>query len=228
MIKLKCLSSSSLKLVALLAMVIDHCGLVLYYWLAHFRGYPEAVYTAMRCVGRISFPIYCFLLAEGFVHTKNVKKYALTVLTFAFVSEMPFDYMLRYTPFTLECQNVMFTLFFGICAMYCAKMVKAGKYIFLPLTAVPLLLAHFGNTDYGAWGVCLILLFYLLREYPLFMGGGAAVILFAKHTASIFAVLPIMMYNGERGKIRLKYFFYAFYPVHIIILCIIRYFIFGF
>ena len=136
--------------------------------------------------------------------------------------------MLRYTPFTLECQNVMFTLFLGICAMYCAKMVKAGKYIFLPLTAVPLLLAHFGNTDYGAWGVCLVLLFYLLREYPLFMGGGAAVILFAKHTASTFAVLPITMYSGERGKIRLKYFFYAFYPVHIIILCIIRYFIFGF
>lgn len=226
--KFKCLSSSSLKFIALLTMVIDHCGLVLYYWLAHFHNYPEALYTAMRYIGRISFPIYCFLLAEGFVHTKSVKRYALSVLAFAFISEMPFDYMLRYTPFTLECQNVMFTLFLGICAMYCAKMVKAGKYIYLPLGIIPLLLAHFGNTDYGAWGVCLILLFYLLREYPFFMGGATAAILFTKHIASAFAILPIMMYNGQRGKIRLKYFFYAFYPVHIIILCIIRYFIFGF
>ncbi len=225
---LKCLSGTSLKLIALLTMVIDHCGLVLYYWAYSFHGYPEAVYTAMRYVGRISFPIYCFLLAEGFVHTKSVKKYALTVLTFAFVSEVPFDIMLRYTPFTLECQNVMFTLFFGICAMYCAKMVKAGKYIYLPLTAVPFLLAHFGNTDYGAWGVCVVLLFYLLREYPLAKAGFMAAVLFIKHIASAFAVLPIMMYNGQRGKIMFKYFFYAFYPVHIIILCIIRYIIFGF
>ena len=228
MTNFKCLSRFALKVIALLAMVIDHCGLVLYYWLAHFHQYPEELYTAMRYIGRISFPIYCFLLAEGFVHTKNVKKYASRVLLFAFASEIPFDYMLKYKPFTLECQNVMFTLFLGICAMYFAKMVKDGKYIFLPLTAVPFLLAHFGNTDYGAWGVCLILLFYLLRSSSALMYTGVSAVLFVKHTASTFAILPIMMYNGQRGKLRLKYFFYAFYPVHIIILCIIRYFVFGF
>lgn len=228
MTNFKCLSRFALKVIALLAMVVDHCGLVLYYWAYKFHGYPEAVYTAMRYFGRISFPIYCFLLAEGFVHTKNVKKYASRVLLFAFASEIPFDYMLKYKPFTLECQNVMFTLFLGICAMYFAKMVKDGKYIFLPLTAVPFLLAHFGNTDYGAWGVCLMLLFYLLREYPAFMYGTVSAILFVKNIAATFAVLPIMMYNGQRGKLRLKYFFYVFYPAHIIILCILRYFVFGF
>ncbi len=224
----KYLSRFSLKVIALLAMVVDHCGLVLYYWAYKFHGYPEAVYTAMRCFGRISFPIYCFLLAEGFVHTKSVKKYALKVLAFAFISEIPFDYMLKYKMFTLECQNVMFTLFLGICAMYFAKTVKDGKYIFLPLTAVPFLLAHFGNTDYGAWGVSIILLFYLLRELPVYKEVFTAAALFLKHTAATFAVIPIMMYNGQRGKLRLKYFFYTFYPVHIIILCIIRYFVFGF
>ncbi len=224
----KYLSTSALKVIALLAMVVDHCGLVLYYWAYKFHGCPETVYTAMRYIGRISFPIYCFLLAEGFVHTKNVKKYALNVLTFAFISEIPFDYMLKYKPFTLECQNVMFTLFFGICAMYCAKKTKEGKYIYLPLGVIPFLLAHFLNTDYGAWGVSLMLLFYLLREYPAFMYGIASAVLFIKHIAATFAVLPIMMYNGQRGKIRIKYFFYVFYPAHIIILCVIRYIVFGF
>jgi len=158
------------------------------------------------------------------VHTRNRKKYALSLLIFALVSEVPFNMMVRGGYFSLEKQNIYFTLLLGVLLMWAMEkidkpFVKAAA--LAAVCAVTVLL----KTDYGIRGVLLIGLLYILRDrkiekilfsYPLLSGG-----LYA-----LCAFVPISMYNGERGFIRgkaAKYAFYLFYPLHIWILLWIKF-----
>ena len=114
------LSSFALKCIALITMIIDHVGAILY---------PEA--RVLRIIGRIAFPIYAFLVAEGFYHTKNVKKYMLRLLLFALVSEIPFDLALTGQILEFGHQNVFFTLFAGLLLMelYSRQTSSAGRLV---------------------------------------------------------------------------------------------------
>ena len=104
------LSGSSLKIIAILSMVIDHFAASILYNGILLPAAPISqgspywnlylVYRAMRTIGRIAFPIFCFLLVEGFFYTSNRKKYALRMLVFALLSEFPFDFALFNTPIT--------------------------------------------------------------------------------------------------------------------------------
>lgn len=227
--KLLILSGSGLKLIAIGLMLIDHFASMLLpvlpalkMPLLAFAGKQLTLYTLMRLMGRMSFPIFCFLIAEGFAHTRNKVKYGLRLLVFAVVSEIPFNLMKNSSLFYFGMQNIFFTLFFGVALLYILEKVThpAKKALYM---AMVLVLTVVLRTDYNLRGVLLILLLYILRERP--VEKTVLALSFLSNIAAFGAFVPINMYNGQRGFVRsriLQYSFYVFYPVHILLLFAIK------
>lgn len=240
------ISGSTLKLIAIITMLIDHIGAALLTRIIIDKGILEAIvydangiaglsqediilyygYRIMRLIGRIAFPIFCFLLVEGFLKTRDVKKYMLRLLGFAFLSEIPFDLAFAGKIFYWEYQNVMFTLLIGVFVMMIFRWIEnKGLHIGIQLIlqiitlAVGMEIAYLMHTDYQAIGVFCILLFYILRDQKVWkiIAGCLA---FAWEITAPLAFVPIAFYNGKRGW-NMKYFFYFFYPVHLLIIYLI-------
>lgn len=223
------LSGSMLKMIAVVSMLIDHTAFVLepvLPWMSVsllvFQGKEITIYYLMRKIGRLAFPIYCFLISEGISHTKSKRNYSLRLFLFALISELPFNLMIAGNLFSPK-QNVFFTLLLGthLIQVFESKIDSFQKtFLMLILLAA----ARFLRADYGVSGAVLVLLLYLCRgqrtlqtvlSYPMLSGGVAA---FA-------AFIPISMYNGKRGFIKTaaaKYAFYLFYPLHILFLLLIK------
>ncbi|MBR6257272.1 MAG: conjugal transfer protein TraX [Lachnospiraceae bacterium] len=241
-------SAAVLKWIALITMIIDHVGasFLKYYFIAHGKYEPlKTTYEVLRDIGRIAFPIYIFLLLEGYIHTRNVTKYLLRLGIFALISEIPFDLAFYNEVFHWDKQNVFFTLFIGLVTVHAMDSIASRggmesarggpmKEKHLPplyfvlcdigLVAAAAGLAYFMKTDYNGIGVCAICAVYLLRKYRLTGALACAVILMASSDREIFAIaaiIPISLYNGKKGK-QLKYFFYLAYPVHLLILYLLR------
>ncbi len=245
-----------LRIIACVAMLIDHIGIT---W-----GISE-----FRLIGRIAFPIFAFLLVNGYRHTKNLNKYLLRLGIFALISEIPYDLFLAHKPFNFGSQNIFFTLFLGLVMIALMDMASQKNVLLslLPL-AVFCAAAMLINCDYGYIGILTVAVFhvfygndtksrvllavallftaswqaisyniaelvitltdYNLRDIPLL-----APFFFNlpsyKQIYRVFALIPIFMYNGKKGfspksktaaKIS-QYGFYAFYPLHILIIHII-------
>ena len=214
------LDGAKLKWIAMASMLVDHIGAVLV---------PEssALYTFMRLVGRLAFPLYCFLIAEGFHYTRNAYRYGAGMILFALISEVPFDLAIFGRIWAPEYQNVFFTLAIGIFAvLYYDKLTAQGR----PALAVgavllALFLAYFLSCDYGPEGVLLIFLFYILRYKELYRNLAVivwCVLMGAAEAAGALSLLFINVYNGERGRVKFKYFFYAFYPAHLLALGLMK------
>ncbi len=236
--RFRVLPQSVLKIVAVVTMAIDHVGaaLLLPYCSYLFQtNAPQAeevyrIYWVVRDIGRLAFPIYCFLLTEGLFHTRNRLKYARNLFLFALISEIPFDLALYGEPFYWEAQNVYWTLLFALLAMILMQKVwetqwqMAGKVAVMGSVAAGFIaLGYVCQTDYDAWGVAAILAMYVLRRFPLIGFTAGVLILFrmAEVEAYAFLALPLVFfYNGERGRQK-KWFFYAFYPVHFLILYVV-------
>ncbi len=232
------LSGSALKWIAIVTMFIDHLGGSLFE-IYVLNGFGTAPYQGfwdlpdfwidnlllldryLRMVGRIAFPIFCFLLVEGFCHTRNIRKYALRLGIFCLVSEVPFDLAFRGLPFYWQYQNVFFTLLLGLLGIWALEYFKGPKRIFGILTAVAAaVLADILHTDYGAFGVAFIEVLYLFRGRRALCTAAGVVCLFLYggiEFIGALAFLPIHFYNGTRGR-QPKYFFYVFYPVHLLAL----------
>lgn len=229
------ITGSTLKWIAVLSMFIDHCAAVLVEagWISGLRAVSYNEYLILRGIGRLAFPIYCFLLVEGMLHTRNVKKYLLRMVVFALISELPFDLAFRRTFFTLKYQNVFFTLFFGLLALSQWRWLTQKKdfraawwrqalgMLFIAALAG---LAELCHTDYSWQGVIVISMMYLLRSLPVPRDLGMLAVLCTSSILELAAfpdVVLLRMYNGERGR-QNKYFFYFFYPAHLLILAGIR------
>lgn len=226
------LSGSSLKIIAILSMFIDHfAASILYHGILIpaapiSPGTPEwiiyQIYDAMRFIGRIAFPIFCFLLVEGFFYTSNRKKYAIRLFLFAILSEFPFDFAIFQTSITWEYQNVFFTLLIGFLTIWAIEHKKYSIYG-IPLQMVTILsgcvLAYVLHTDYDYRGILLIVILYYFRNNrPLQTLAGCISLLW--EAPACLAFIPLNMYNGKRG-LPMKYFFYAFYPLHLLLFGII-------
>ena len=228
--KFQILSGSALKLIAIFVMLIDHSACIL------LSQYPPALtplfcigqnaytpYRICRDIGRIAFPIFCFLLLEGFSHTRNRKNYGRNLILFALISELPWNYMFADT-WHYKKQNVFFTLFLGYLAFCALEYFRENRTrLFLTLSWL-LAVSFFLQADYGWRGFIFLLIMYLLRDdkAPQAIIGSCWL---AYEWKACFAFLPINMYNGQRGFIRgklSKYFFYVFYPLHITVLVILR------
>ena len=181
-----------------------------------------------RFIGRLSFPIFCFLLAEGVYHTRNRLKYFLRMAIFAFVSEIPFDLALYGKWFYMGKQNVFFTLTAGVAVISVIgwlnkkAQTRAVKVISVILSFIVVAVAYYGlnklHTDYMGKGMLLMVFLYLFKNVPVMQCLSGGFLLNDKR--SLFAFIPIYFYNGERGKCPklLKYGFYLFYPVHLLVL----------
>lgn len=228
--KMRIFSGSTLKLLAIILMFIDHFAVVLggvlpflRVALFSFGGKSITIYFIMRKLGRLAFPIFCFLITEGFFHTRSKVKYALRLCIFAVISEIPFDLMVGGKLLYWGKQNIYFTLLFGVVLLYAYENIPNIIYKALCMAAVAAVSVVL-KVDYSLRGVLLILLLYILREkpvektllaYPLLSGGVPA----------LAAFVPINMYNGQRGFIRsriLQYGFYVFYPLHITLLVLVK------
>ena len=211
-------------------MFIDHFGALIltnipaaneYLFYVGTRG--VTLYRISRDIGRVAFPIFCFLLVEGFVHTRNRFKYGRNLLMFALISELPWN-IWHSGGLTHQKQNVFFTLFFGYLA-YCAieHFYEDQKMQFVCILALFIVAYNF-NADYGWKGYIFLLIMYFFRFEKATQTLVGSCWLYYEWKAC-FAFISINMYNGERGFIKGKfgkYFFYAFYPAHIIILTLIR------
>ncbi len=246
--KEKGISGFALKMIAVLSMLIDHTAATVLEQMLVQQALPAgagsyerwwSIYFLMRSVGRIAFPIYCYLIVEGFTHTRDRRKYAARLFLFALVSEVPFDLALRGRLFFPKYSNVFFTLLLGLLTIMiidrvtekfppsetAARMKWTGivvAILLLDFVAAEIIL----RSDYGVTGVLAIVIIYLLRNRRL-LGYALAVLALAVlvdggELWALFGLIPLSVYNGTRGR-QAKYFFYAFYPAHLLILALICY-----
>ena len=253
------IKGSTLKMIAVITMIIDHVGASILQLMLTESGILgiavsgitsiltlegtsrnlALLWWGMRIViGRIAFPIYCFMLVEGFQHTRSVVKYSARLLGFALVSEIPFDLALFQDVYVIRHQNVFFTLLLGLLGMWgiagFSKITEnENQNLKLPdmvrriiayggavlVAVICLVAAELLHTDYGAAGVLFILLLYLFRKQKSLQiaVGCVASLLVLEELAAPLAFLLILLYKGERG-LKLKYFFYLIYPLHLILL----------
>ena len=243
------MSALILRLIACLAMLLDHIGFI--YGISLFR-----------IVGRIAFPIFVFLLYNGYKHTSSKGKYAFRLALFALLSQIPFSLFCNY-PTCWYKGNVMFSLLLAFLSLWSLDMMfktKPLKYLcFLPAFFICLIL-HKGyfQTDYGAKAVLMIIAFWMLDGekawkrilscilllcivfYSQLFGwlldllrgnvGSFSMTSWERTQAwSVFAMPLIFLYNGQKGKLPggprlnrlVQYGFYAFYPVHMMLLWLI-------
>ncbi len=223
------LDAFQLKLVAISAMLMDHVGAVFF---------PHIL--VFRMVGRLAAPIFAFFIAEGYLKTRSVKRYGGRLLFFALISMIPYSLVFENSPF-----NILFDLFLGLMVIhYSQKLNKEYQKWGLVIAAA--CIAILLQTD-GRMGIStLVYLFYRFREdRPSLIKGMAILYLgvpmvytlydlaaepgfLSNHLLtwlmplSLLALLLIFQYNGERGK-SLKYWFYTFYPGHLILIYALTY-----
>ncbi|MBR6505093.1 MAG: conjugal transfer protein TraX [Clostridia bacterium] len=218
------MTSFGLKILAIISMFLDHLSYAIY---GHFSW--------LNYLGRLAFPIFAFQITEGYVHTKNFKKYLLRLGAFALISQIP--YLLFTNTFTdTFTLNIFFTLFAGLLAItiFDKYTNKYLGFLYVILLAILSELLHF---DYGWFGIFVIFIFYIFKNNEINMSIAfiTAVCLkyiialiqnnfyYAYYILALFtmlSIIPIALYNKKQGK-SAKYFFYAFYPVHLILLCLI-------
>lgn len=254
-------SEDALKLLALVTMFIDHAGagIIESFFLGKLpfdsRAFQICV-TAdeiMRTVGRLAFPIYCYLLVQGFLHTRSAARYALRLLCFALLSEIPFD-LLLFGRITFGHQNVFWTLLIGLLTLMGLNWAEKRQNLCLSIgsglvfIAAGMAAAGLMGTDYDYKGVVLIAALYLLRgnrknqcifapllflasfllDVPLGLRSGASVS--ASLSIEFFCIFSFFFLyadNGKRYMKKGKYFFYFFYPGHMLLLLGIRYLLLG-
>ncbi len=204
------MNAFTLKLIALIAMIIDHTADVF------VKTAP--LYTVMRSVGRLAFPIYCFLLVEGYHRTRNVFLYLTRLGIFALISEIPFDLCFEGRLFAPGHQNVFISLFLGLFLLIVLENYAGLPLKILAITSISVFAQQI-HCDYRYIGILMILFFELYREIP-FMLVFTQLLCNIKFSSvlqnmGIFALIPIQLYNGKKGP-SLKYFFYAAYPAHLL------------
>lgn len=197
----------SLKVIAMLTMLIDHIGAVFF---------PGTI--VFRMIGRLSFPIFAWGIAKGYSRTSSTPKYMARIFLVAIISQLPYMHL-----FQVSELNILFTLLWGLMAIFVWQQIS-------PLLALFLCLPAEGLVSYGLYGVIVILLFYVYRENRLaqFIAMLVATGIYSAFKSvelQLFAVLALPLINRltQRRILHLpRYFAYFFYPAHLIILAAIR------
>ena len=237
----KYFNASHIKWIAIVTMLIDHIGATIiekmYY--SHLTIFWNNLYMVSRMIGRIAFPLFAFFIVEGFMHIKDdnkrLFKYASRLFIFIFISEIPFDIAFNDNILEFSYQSVYVTLFLGLITIASLEYIK--NYIqektnnkilqnimtfglFVVIIYAFATLADILKTDYSASGVITIVILYLLYNYKELGMLLAIMCLTYKSSLEIVAIVDILIlwqYNGQRGT-QNKFFFYTFYPIHLLIL----------
>ena len=228
--KVQFLSGAWLKLIAILSMLIDHVNKALIYPnLVSNDGVLTTVSNIFDIIGRIAFPLFCFLLVEGFFKTRCRKKYLLNLLIFGVISEVPFDMFTTASFFNMNWNNVMFTLAFVLITIWIIdilkeRMQKLPKTLWyfasFIIVIIMCIAAMYLSLDYEHHAILIGYFFYLFHDMPLL----AIPFGYASMYTQPWALLGFgltLTYNGKRGK-QNKMLNYWFYPAHLLILGILR------
>lgn len=215
------MSAFTLKMIALVTMVIDHVGAVFF---------PDLIW--LRYIGRLSMPIYAFLLAEGYRKTRNFLHYALRLALFAVLSEVPYDLLFQGRALEFSRQNILFTLLTALLVMRLLDLAAKKRNVFLFIGALLLaVVPYFLHFSYGVYGVLSVLCLFLFQKYRGIDAIAFSALTYGRYLYdgnftqlyAIAASIPILLYNGKRGAVSLKYFFYIIYPAHLLVLYAIHY-----
>lgn len=219
------MTSFILKMIALTFMTFDHVG--------------DAIiekFTFLNLLGRIAFPIFAFQISEGYKHTQNFKKYFMRLFLFAVISQIPF--MLFMQTFSNSfLLNIFFTLLIGLLGIYLYDKISNKIISIIVCIALPII-AQIIHVDYGAFGVSIILIFYIFRESKLLMSVFYILACILKYLPRLLqynfhylyclsliftciSIVFILLYNGKQGK-KVKYLLYFYYPVHLFVLYFIN------
>lgn len=232
-------SNNVLKIIACITMLIDHMGVILF---------PQ--YPMFRIIGRIAFPIFAFLLAEGCFYTKNKIRHLAVISCFAVVMQLVLYMATKMTDFNIF---IPFSISIALCYLvdYIDKFFKEKKIliavllIVLVVGALVILYLFNANTtylfmNYGIFSIYLPFVIYILRKYIKYVHIFLSIIIicitmvllhyFTIYQYQFYGMIScvfILLYNGKKGKLNLKYLFYIFYPLHMVILYAIAMFIGG-
>lgn len=241
------MSSFAIKLIAIITMFCDHFG--------------DAIlgrFSILNIIGRIAFPLFCFQIVIGYKHSKNINKYIMRLLLFGIISQIPFSLFTYSYVGRFDLLNVYFTLAFGLLAVYLLDILpKKYKFIAVVFDIFLMIIAEFLQTDYGWFGVCLIICIYLFYndkksnisnsetsltffnnnllfsivffalvviKYSNYFVAGSYTMAIVQILGTFFPIIFMLLYNGKKGH-SMKYFFYIFYPLHLLILVIAHYLI---
>lgn len=224
-LKAKGISADTLKWIAMITMFIDHVGAVVLEYIPQFElPAVNAAYYVMRYIGRLAFPLFCFLLVEGYHHTSNRMRYLRDLLIFGLISEIPFEICFMSEPGN-GFHNIFWTLALGLGVLMALDYAKTkyvnATWMNLLIMVVGAYAAETLGCDYGAIGVLLIFILYQTRNDRAKQSIFGGIAMLYEVTGPIAFVLTYF-YNGERKIKKYKYVFYAFYPVHLILLYLIR------
>ncbi len=212
------MSASTIKIIALIFMLIDHFGMFFF---------PQVF--AFRIIGRLSFPLFAWTIANGAHHTKNSAHYFFRLVLFAAISQIPYVLSIRQLAPGFNGLNVFFTLSIGLLTIMFVRQIKDTFYRLL-LTFLMALIAQLINADYGAYGILVIMIFYFFYHdwrkmliAQIFLMGLVSLISYYYanmlgmfRVFGILSVLLLLLYNDKKGK-SLKYFFYIVYPLQFIL-----------
>lgn len=242
----KCLNANTIKLIAIVAMTIDHLA-----WL-FYPGYPkEIVPVLLHVIGRITCPIMCYFIAEGYFYTKDINKYTKRLFLFAFISH--FAYILAsnnyidiksFIPFyygnVLDQTSVMFSLAWGLVMLrvvHSENIKESMKVIYILLICLisfpsdwsciaSLCILAFGTNRNNFKTQLKWMLFYV-GIYAIVYAFALDVVYGIIQLGVVFAIPILAMYNGKRGCSKqvntwMKYFFYFYYPLHLFVIGVIK------
>ena len=219
------MTSFVLKIIALISMFCDHFGD------AFFKHY-----SFLNLIGRIAFPIFAFQISEGYIHTKNLKKYMTRLFIFAIISQIPFSLFLNEFVSSGITLNIFFTLFLGLVCIKTYDYFSKSNHKILGIFLILIIfcMGEIINVDYGCWGIIVIFMFYLLKNNKCAMILSYISLCIIRYSyiiissrfsieyiylaiATIFPIIFISLYNGKQGY-RIKYLLYVFYPIHLLLL----------
>lgn len=220
------MSSFALKLVACITMFVDHLGLALF-----------DNNRLMRIIGRIAMPIFAFQVGVGFSKTHSKWKYILRMFICFLISEVPFLMLLssggiaissRYGELSLYYLNICFTFLLALIALYFIELGKKN-FVFFICAIFAVLPSFILHMDYGIYAIAIVIASYFLQNYKLAFSACFVVISAIYHFVNnspmqlfMLLALPfILLYNGKKGK-SLKYYFYVFYPLHMLLIALIK------
>ena len=207
----------------------------------------------LTCVGRLAFPIYAFMLVEGYFHTRNLKKYLLRLLVFALISEIPFDLAMGSTWFYPIHQNVLWSFLISLGLIHWNEKARAkGKLwrrilVGAATVVIGYIVGLVTMVDYYHAGILMVLIFYFFRgrkwwcflgqllclwyvNLEILGGFGYELVIFGRNVfltrqgLALLALIPIWLYRGKQGyhSKPFQYLNYAFYPLHLLILALIK------
>lgn len=217
------LNSFHLKVLACLTMLIDHIGAIFF-----------PTFYLLRIIGRLAFPIFAWMISNGYQYTSNRRKYLFRLGVFALISQFPFS--LAFHRQLLSDLNIFFTLALGLVAIHLHEQIQSRSGKAAAVLGIAFL-AEILNTDYGLYGVVTIVLFWIYRQdfrglvkmqllinlglvlpaIVVTLGGEWSALLGTMQAVSVLSLLLIRRYNGELGP-KVRYAFYAFYPGHLLVL----------